>query len=315
MPESPYVVVGVDVAKEELEICISPMLERERIKNEVTAFPGFVSKLNNLKPNLIVLEATGGYENLFVLALVEAKLPVVVVNPRHVRDFAKACGILAKTDRIDAAVIAAFGDKLRPPIRPLGEEKYSLLNQLLCRRRQLVDMIAAEKNRLAMTMGIIRKNVEKHLRWLHKELESIENQIKQEIRQSPIWREKERIVSSFKGVGPISACTLITLLPELGQLNRKKISALVGLAPFNRDSGYSKGKRSIFGGRAEVRKLLYMNALVAIRYNPQIRDFYNRLTKQGKPFKVAMTACMHKILIILNTMMKNKVLWTPQSSI
>lgn len=303
------IVIGIDVAKEKLDCFVLPQREEFSFSNEVSAFTGLLERFKVLKPDLIVLEASGGCETAVVVSLAAEGLPVVVLNPRQVRDFAKAQGVLAKTDRIDAEIIAEFGVKLNPIFRPLPPEKYSALSQLLIRRRQIVDMLAAEKNRFTSAIGAIRVAIEKHIRWLEKNLEGIDNELQQEIKQSPIWREKEEILYSCKGIGPVAVSTLVGLLPELGRLNRKKISALVGLAPFNCDSGKKKGRRSIFGGRAEVRRVLYMNTLVAIRCNPVIRSFYKHLEQKGKPYKVNMTACMHKLLMILNAMIRDKTYW------
>jgi transposase len=236
-------------------------------------------------------------------------LPVVIINPRQVRDFAKATGKLAKTDAIDAGTIARFARDIRPEIRPFKDEQTQALTALNTRRRQIVDMLVAEKNRLHTALKPNRKSIEKHIRWLEKALSDINGDIDQMIKQSPIWRKNDKILQSFKGVGPVTSATLLCALPELGSLDRKKIAALVGVAPLNCDSGKYRGRRRIMGGRAEVRRSLYMAAVAALRYNPTIKSFYDRLIDAGKPPKLALTACMRKILVTLNAMMKNRSYW------
>jgi transposase len=246
---------------------------------------------------------------------VSADLPVVVVNPRQVRDFAKATGQLAKTDSIDAAVLAHFAEVIRPELRPLPDVVTLELRALTARRRQILEMIAAENNRLAMTSKAVGKRIGAHVRWLEQALERANQELDRAIEQSPIWKENEELLRSAKGIGPVTSRTLLAELPELGTLDRKQIAALVGVAPFNRDSGSLKGRRSIWGGRAPVRCALYMATLVATRRNPVIRDFYNRLTAKGKIFKVALVACMHKLLTILNSMIKHKTSWSETFSL
>jgi transposase len=262
-----------------------------------------------MKPTMVVLEATGGLEVTLVAALAQAKLPVVVVNPRQVRDFAKATGKLAKTDAIDAAVIAHFGDAVRPEIRPVKDEQAQELAALLARRRQLVDMLTAEKNRLSTASKRVRNDIQAHIAWLEKRLKEVDTDLAESIKEIPAWRHRDEILRSTPGVGPVLSVTLLAGLPELGSLNRREVAHLVGVAPLNRDSGQHKGKRSVWGGRDEVRCVLYMSTLSAVRCNPVIRAFYNRLIGAGKKQKVAITACMRKLLVILNTMVKNGNAW------
>jgi transposase len=249
-------------------------------------------------------------ERALAVELSAAGIAVAIVNPRQVRDFAKALGRWAKTDSLDSEVLALFGEKIRPPVRPLKDAQQQALSALLSRRRQLVEMCTAEKNRLASSPdGTVSKNLKTHIRWLEKQIESTDRELDRRIRQSPLWRAKEDLLRGFKGVGPVLARTLTIELPELGSLNRKQIAALAGLAPFNRDSGTLRGQRTIFGGRATVRAALYMGALSAIRYNPVIQCFYQRLRPAGKSPKVALTACMRKMLTILNAMLRENRPW------
>jgi transposase len=260
-------------------------------------------------PLLIVFEATGGLETASVGMLAAKGLPVVVINPRQVRDFAKATGRLAKTDAIDAHVIARFGEAVRPEVRPLKDEETKKLAALITRRRQIVEMITAEKNRLSRTTPWTLKDIQNHVAWLEKCLKKADKNLNDLLRKSPVWREKDDILQSTPGVGPVLSMTLLSNLPELGALNRKQIAALVGVAPLNRDSGSFRGKRMIWGGRASIRSVLYMSVTCAIRFNPVIKKFYQRLRDAGKLHKVAMTACMRKLLVILNTMIKNRTCW------
>ena len=266
----------------------------------------FVIKVD---PQLIVFESTGGLEMLAVSSLIEKHLPVVVINPRQIRDFAKATGRLAKTDSIDADTIARFARDIRPEVRPIKDEHTQLLSALNARRRQIVDMLVAEKNRLYSAQKPNIKSIQKHIQYLERTLEDINNDINKTIKKSPTWRENDRILQSFKGVGPVVSATLLCDLPELGTLNRKKIATLVGVAPLNCDSGRFRGRRRIKGGRANVRRKLYMAAVASIRHNPMMKEFYDKLIDAGKPPKLALTACMRKILTILNAMMKNRTYW------
>jgi transposase len=269
-----------------------------------------VNRFGEIHPALIVLEATGGVERDLTRALVSAELAVVVVNPRQVRDFAKATGQLAKTDTIDAMVLARFAEAVRPTVRPLPDETLLELRGLIARRRQLTEMTVAERNRFTTASKSVRKRIEAHIRWLETELRRADKDLDQSIRQSPIWQENENLLRSVPGIGPVVSRTLLAELPELGQLNRKQIAALVGIAPLNRDSGTFRGRRIIWGGRAAVRAALYMAALVATRRNAVIRAFYKRLRNAGKAPKVALVACMRKLLTILNAMIKHRTCWS-----
>ncbi len=303
----PY--VGIDVAKATLEVACRPGPRPGTFENTPEGIDKLVEELRGLAPALVVLEATGGLEVPAVVALAAAGLPVVAVNPRQVRDFAKAAGILAKSDGIDADVIAWFGEALRPEVRPPKDEQTRDLAALLSRRRQLVDMLVAERKRLHSASKAVAKGLREHIRWLEHRLERLDAEMSQQVKQSPVWREKEKLLRSPPGVGPVLSLMLLANLPELGSLNRRQIAALVGLAPFNKDSGKFQGKRCIWGGRAEVRSVLYMATLSAIRHNPVIHQFHARLVGAGKKPKVAITACMRKLLTILNAMVKTNTPW------
>jgi transposase len=304
--------VGIDVAKAQLDIAVRPTGERWAVPQTEAGAAELVTQLQALipAPTLIVLEATGGLERLASAALAAAGLPVAVVNPRQVRDFAKATGRLAKTDRLDAQVLAHFAEAVRPEPRPVPAEQAQLLSAQLARRRQLVEMLTAERNRLGTAPRPVRQRIQTHIAWLEQELRDIEDDLGTTLRASPIWREKEDLLRSVPGVGPVLSTTLLAELPELGTLNRKQIAALVGVAPLNRDSGTLRGRRTVWGGRARVRAALYMAALVATRHNPVLRAFYDRLCAAGKPPKVALTACMHKLLTILNALLKHRTPWS-----
>jgi transposase len=276
-----------------------------------TAVATLVARLTALTPTLIVLEATGGLEGPCVGALAAAGLPVVVVNPRQVRDFAKATGRLAKTDTLDAAVLAHFAAAVRPSLRPLPDAATQGLAARVTRRRQLVGMLTAERNRLSCAPSVLRKELQAHLRWLERRITALDTDLTQAIRTSPVWRAQEDLLRSAPGVGPVVARTLLAQLPELGTLSHKPLAALVGVAPLNRDSGLFRGRRRIWGGRAAVRAVLYMGALAAVRHNPVLRVFYQRLRAAGKLPKVALTACMHKLLTILNALLKHQRRWDP----
>lgn len=303
--------VGIDVAKAALDIALRPSDQCWQIDYDEASVAKLTRQLQALAPELIVLEATGGLETALVAALAAAALPVVVVNPRQARAFAKASGRLAKTDRLDARGLAHYGDAMRPPIRPLPDADTQALSALVGRRRQLVEMLSAEQNRLSTAPIGIRDSIEKHLSWLRQELQDLDDDLGTRLKSSPIWHERDRILQSVPGVGPVLSQTLMAQVPELGQLNRRQIAALIGVAPFNRDSGTLRGRRTIWGGRASVRAVLYMSALVASRYNPVIRAFYERLLSAGKSKKVALTACMRKLLTILNAMVKHHRTWQP----
>ena len=304
------VFVGIDVSKDRLDIALRPTGEREAVANAEPDIAALVARLQACHPTLIVLEATGGFELAVTAALAAARQPVVVVNPRQVRDFAKATGKLAKTDALDAALLAQFAEAVRPALRPVPEATTQALGALLTRRRQLVAMRTAESNRLGTALLPVRKGIRAHLAWLDRQLAQLDEDLTRAIRESPVWREKDDLLQSTPGVGPVLARTLLASLPELGTLTRQQIAALVGVAPLNRDSGTFRGKRRVWGGRAHVRAALYMSALVATRFNPVIRVFYQRLCAAGKAKKVALTACMRKLLTILNAMLQHQTPWT-----
>jgi transposase len=302
--------VGIDVSKARLDVAVRPSGLRESVLNDNAGIEALIKRLREIQPALIVLEATGGLERGVTRVLTSAELPVVVVNPRQVRDFAKATGQLAKTDRIDAMVLARFGEAVRPALRPLPDEVTLELRALIARRRQITEMIVAERNRLSGASKSVRKRIDAHIRWLETELDRADQDLDQFIRQSPIWQENEDLLRSVPGIGPVISRSLIAELPELGELNRKQIAALVGIAPLNRDSGTLRGHRTIWGGRATVRAALYMAALVASRRTAVIRAFYKRLRSAGKAPKLALVACMRKLLTILNSMIKHKTHWS-----
>jgi len=301
--------VGVDVSKDFLDLKVLPSNVSQQFSNDDSGVRQLIKFLKKIDLSLIVFESTGGLEMLAASSLVEKHLPVVVVNPRQVRDFAKATGTLAKTDSIDADAIARFARDIRPEVRPLKDEHTQRLSALNARRRQIVDMLVAEKNRLYTAPKPNKKSIQKHIIWLERSLADINKDIDKTIKKSPMWRENDNILQSFKGVGPVVSATLLCDLPELGTLNRKKIAALVGVAPLNCDSGRFRGRRRIKGGRANVRRKLYMAAVASLRHNPMMKNFYDRLIDAGKPPKLALTACMRKILIILNAMIKNRSYW------
>lgn len=301
--------VGIDVCKRQLEVRIHDREGAWQFPNDGEGMSDLLAMLRNLKPTLITVEATGGYETLVVAEVCAAGLPIAVVNPTRVRRFADSLGQLAKTDHIDAAVIAHFGSVARPPVHTLQSEEEGYLRALIGRRSQVIVMLTAEKNRLHSSPSRLQTDVQEHVDWLTAKLEELEAEIDQLIRNSPIWREKSDLLCSVPGIGPVTAMTLLADLPELGTLNRQKIAALVGVAPFNRDSGPKRGKRRIFGGRASVRRTLYMATLVATRFNPVIRSFYKNLIDRGKLKKVALTACMRKLLVIVNAMSRKGETW------
>lgn len=305
--------VGIDVSRDKLDLGIRPVGEKWQVANTAAGIAAVLPQLLALKPTLIVLEATGGLELPVVAALGSAGLPVIAVNPRQVRDFAKAVGKLAKTDAIDAQVLAHFADAVRPAVRPLTDAATQALSALVTRRRQLVEMLTAEENRRKTAPPAIRGDIQDHIAWLRKRLKDLDKELSQATRTSSLWREQEDLLRSVPGVGPVVSVTLLADLPELGTLGRKQIAALVGLAPLNRDSGTMRGKRTIWGGRATVRAALYMAALVGSRYNPVLRALYARLVAAGKTRKVALTACMHKLLTILNAMLKQRTTWAPST--
>ena len=305
------VFVGIDVSKAHLDVAVRPTEDEWRSENTETGVKEVIDRLKKLGADLVVLEATGKLESAVASGLAVEGVPVVVVNPRQVRDFAKSTGQLAKTDVLDARVLAHFGEAVRPEPRPLPDEQAKQLSSLLSRRRQLREMLTAEGNRLGSADRKMRRRLRVHIRWLKKELLEIDDDLDDAIQESPLWRAKDDILKSVPGIGKIVSTTLIAELPELGVLNSKEIAALAGVAPLNRDSGTLAGRRTVWGGRARVRTALYMAALVASRHNPVIKEFYERLCEVGKPKKVALTACMRKLLLIVNSMIKNKQRWNP----
>lgn len=301
--------VGIDVSKEKLDVAVRPTSQNWTASNDEPGIHQLVVSLKELAPKLIIIEASGGYEMPVVTALSEAGLPVALVNPRHVRNFAKALGRLAKTDTLDANVLAHFGEAAPPELRPFKDEATQELTEMMKRRRQVVDMLTEEKNRQHRSKGWVRKNIEKNIKSLEERLKDLDKEINKALKMCPVWREKEKLIRSVPGAGPVLAVTLLAGLPELGKLRRRQISSLAGVAPFNRDSGRYKGQRHIWGGRSYVRSVLYMATLAGMRCNAVVKEFYERLIKAGKKPKVAITACMHKLLIILNAMVKNNRRW------
>jgi transposase len=301
--------VGIDVAKAKLDVASHPPGLTDTQRNTEDGIGALVRAVQTVTPALIVVEATGGYELPLVRALVEAALPVIVVNPRQVRDFAKATGQLAKTDTIDAQVLALFAARVQPAVRAQPDVATTELAALLARRRQLVEMVTAEKHRLGKASAAIRPGIQAHLDWLLQQLTTLDDDLTRRIRQSPVWQEQENLLQSVPGVGPVMSRTFLADLPELGTLTRRQIAALVGVAPFNRDSGTWRGARTCWGGRAPVRTALYMATLVATRCNPVIRQTYQHLCARGKKRKVALVACMRKLLTILNAMLKYRTRW------
>lgn len=311
-PEETY--IGIDVAQASLDVAVHGVDKRWAFSNNEAGIEQAVALLRKLRPALVVLEATGGIELPPVTELMLTRIPVVVVNPRQVRDFAKATGILAKTDVLDARVLAHFAVAVRPAQRPLPDAQAQEFSAVLSRRRQLRDMLTMEKNRIRSARKVLRPGIQAHIEWLTEELARIDDDLGRWVRESPVWRERDNLLRSVKGVGPVVSTTLLADLPELGTLNRKQIAALVGVAPLNRDSGTLRGRRTVWGGRAPVRAALYMATLVAMRHNPAISSFYQRLRAAGKLKKVALVACMHKLLIILNAMIKYLTPWCPRTS-
>jgi transposase len=303
--------VGLDIAKDHIDVSVRPTGDQWRVEQTDHGLTELVARLVAVTPALVVVEATGGYETAIVTALAIAHVPVAVVNPRQVRDFAKAIGQLAKTDAIDAAVLALFAERVRPTVRPLPDDAHQELVALVTRRRQLLEMLTAERNRLAMARRSVRASVQQHVRWLERRVRDTDDDLTAAIQRSPVWRTTDDLLRSVPGVGPTTSRMLIALLPELGTLSRRAIAKLVGVAPLNRDSGQQRGRRVIWGGRATVRAPLYMATLVATRHNPVIRGFYQRLRAAGKPALVALVAAMRKLLTILNAMMKHHQSWQP----
>jgi transposase len=314
MSDTAGIFVGIDVSKAWLDIAVHEQEEVWRAQNNDQGIGTLLEQLKPLAPETILLEATGGFEMLLVAYLQQAGLPVVVTNPRRVRAFASSTGRLAKTDKLDARLLAHFAAAVRPPIRRLPSEGEEQLTALLTRRRQLVDMLTVEKNRLVTVRPAMKGDIQDHLTWLKDKLAKLDQEIHQFIQSTPLWKEKDALLRSVPGVGKITSGTLLAMLPELGSLNRQQVAALVGVAPINKDSGRKRGKRRTYGGRADVRSVLYMAALSAKKYNPVIRKFYERLVQQGKEKKVALTACMRKLIVILNAMMRTQQPWRAPST-
>jgi transposase len=307
--------VGIDVSKAHLDVFIYPQGQEWRSDNSESGIAEIVQTLAAVAVALVVVEATGGLEQAVTTALNQAGVAVVVSNPRRVRAFAKALGKLAKTDRIDAQVLARYGEAVRPEVRALATEAAQELQALVLRRQQLVEIVSAERNRKSSVRSERAKaQVDRHIEWLQEEVKALDEQIQAQVNHSQQWQQQQALLQSVPGVGGVTASTLIALLPELGRLTRQQIAALVGVAPFNCDSGKSRGKRFVMGGRSSVRSVLYMAALVGTRCNPVIRDFYQHLLAQGKAKKLALVACMRKLLVILNALLKHNQPWLPPAS-
>lgn len=302
--------IGVDVSKKSLDVDSYPESHQMHFPNDEIGHQQLSAQLLEMRPRGIIVEATGGLETALVGILAMAELPVVVINPKQGRDFAKAIGVLAKTDTVDARVLARFGEAVKPPCRPIKNGVLQQLEEVLTRRRQLVEMIVAEQNRKQQASPRMAKEIEEHLQWLKRKIQGADTDLGNAIKASPIWQAKANLLDSIPGVGKVTVFTLLAQLPELGALNRREISALVGVCPYSRDSGSYRGKRRIWGGRAGVRSVLYMATLVAIRFNPRLRQVYERFLAAGKLKKVAIVACMHKMLIIMNAMLRNNTAWS-----
>jgi transposase len=305
--------IGIDVSKDALDLHIRPSGEAQRFAYDEAGLAALITLLETKAPALILMEATGGLERRLAVMIAAKGLPVVVVNPRQVRDFARATGELAKTDTIDAAILSLFAERIRPEIRPLPTAETQELEALLTRRRQVVEMITAERHRLTLATSALRKRIQKHIDWLTRQLSDLDNDLDDAIAASPVWRTKDNLLRSVPGIGPVVSRTLLAELPELGHLDRKAIAKLAGVAPLADDSGKHKGKRHIWGGRSSVRSSLYMAALVASRRNPVLSAHYQQLLARGKPPKVALVACMRKLLVCLNAMLRTGQSWSPQS--
>jgi transposase len=303
--------IGIDVSKATLDVAILPGEHAWAVANSEEGVQEFIAKVSQLgTPRIVLMEATGGFERRPLAWLGAAGLPVAAINPRHARDFAKSIGLLAKTDKVDAKALALFAQRNQPTCRPLPDEQTRSLQDLIVRRRQMLDMLSAEQNRLPLVENArVRREIRSHIAWLEKRIQNVDHDLDQAIKNSSAWQPKSELLRSARGVGPVLAATLIAQLPELGSLTNKKIASLVGVAPFNRDSGTIRGRRCIWGGRADIRKVLYMATLAAIRFNPAIRAFYQRLCQAGKLPKVALIASMRKLLTILNAMVRDQQPW------
>jgi transposase len=314
MKKALEIFVGIDVSKAWLDIAVHGVQEGFRVSNDSVGIADLVKRLKKMAPTLIVLEPTGGFEMLVVAELTGAGLPVAVVNAKRVRDFARATGRIAKTDKLDAKVLAHFAAVIRPVVRTLRNDEEEQLAALLTRRRQVVDMLTVEKNRLVTVRAKMRPEIEDHVEWLSISLKKLDKEIEDFVKGSPVWKEKNSLLQSVPGVGPVTSATMLGMLPELGKLNRQEIAALVGVAPINKDSGRKQGRRRVYGGRADVRSVLYMAALSAKKHNPVLAKFYDKLLKLGKAKKVALTACMRKLLVILNSMVRTNERWRSQAA-
>lgn len=306
--------VGIDVSKAHFDVAVHEQALEWQADNTAAGIGELLHRLQDVAPTLIVLEATGGFEVPLVAELAAVQLPVVVINPRRVRDFARSTGQLAKTDKLDAKLLAHFAAALRPTPRPLPTDQEEHLTALLTRRKQLVEMLTVEKNRLSTVRPVMRSELEAHVAWLTERLASLDQDIDHFVQGSPLWQAKDTLLKSVPGIGRITASTLLAMLPELGTLNRQQIAALVGVAPLNKESGRKRGKRRIYGGRAPVRNVLYMAALSAKAHNPTIKKFYEHLLARGKEKKVALTACMRKLLVILNAMVRTQQSWRAETA-
>ena len=304
--------VGIDVSAAWLDVAVlaaDGTVGLSRASNDAAGAQQLVENLRSVRPALVVLEASGDLEVLISAALGAADFPVVVVNPRQVKEFARALGRLAKTDRLDALVLAEFAARVQPPVRALADSESRELKALVERRRQLNEMIVAEKNRLTRASGAVKRDIQEHIEFLRRRLKDVDGDLARAIQASALWRAKDDLLKSVPGIGPVTASLLIAELPELGRLDRRQIASLVGVAPFNRDSGTLRGRRTVWGGRRRVRAALYMSTLVATRHNPLIKAFYSRLVAAGKPPKLALTACMRKLLTIVNAILRNETPW------
>jgi transposase len=309
---SERVAVGIDISKDEIVIAVAPSGEQWTSPTTPEALERTMARIAALQPTVVVMEATGGYEAPVAAAGAAAQLPIAIVNPRQVRAFAQALGRLAKTDVIDAHVLAAFGLHVDPPVRPLPDAATQVLAAFVARRRQLIEMLTAERQRLAQaTAPAVQKDLRAHVRWLERRIANVDDDLTTHIHGSPLWRAREELLRSVPGIGPIVARTVMAELPELGTLSRHGVAALTGVAPMNRDSGQYRGPRMIRGGRPSLRRALYMAAVVAARYNPPLAAFYQRLRAAGKPAKVALVAVMRKLLTIMNAMVKHETVWNP----
>jgi transposase len=306
------ITVGIDVSKARLDVALRPTGDRFSVSNDEAGRAELRQRLGKLDIERIVLEATGGYEALVVQTLMSANLPVVVVNARQVRQFAQAAGRLAKTDQIDADVIAHFGEAIRPEIRPIPDAAHQQLEALVTRRRQLIEMRSGETKRKDTAPPVVHPSIDSVIAFLSKQIEDVDKDLRELISATPAWREDDDLLQSVKGVGPVLSSTLTALVPELGKLTRKQIAALIGVAPLNNDSGSRIGKRTTWGGRGPVRAVLYMATVAALRFNKSIAAFFARLVANGKPKQVALTACMRKLLTILNAIVRDRKPWNPQ---